>query len=108
MQADSAHSPVTRLLLKNALAFTAAVVALVLSRNHLIVCLLKMSQDNLRTLPKVIGIDVVEMALWAKVSSFLVAIQNLQPCTSNLHLNVIYAKTVRLKQTAYGGQPAGA
>lgn len=38
-----------------------------LSRNQLLVCLLKMSRENLGVMPKVVGIDVVEMALWAQV-----------------------------------------
>lgn len=35
-------------------------------RNQLLVVLLKMCRENLKTLPRVVGIDVVEIALWAK------------------------------------------
>ncbi|CAI5477960.1 unnamed protein product [Closterium sp. Yama58-4] len=35
-------------------------------RNQLVFLLLKMCKDYLKTLPKVIGLDVVDLALWAK------------------------------------------
>ncbi|XAR61815.1 hypothetical protein NMG60_11016338 [Bertholletia excelsa] len=35
-------------------------------RNRLLLCILNVSKDILGRLPKVVGIDVVEMALWAK------------------------------------------
>uniref|UniRef100_A0A7N1A6G1 Exocyst complex component Sec3 PIP2-binding N-terminal domain-containing protein n=1 Tax=Kalanchoe fedtschenkoi TaxID=63787 RepID=A0A7N1A6G1_KALFE len=35
-------------------------------RNRLLLCILTMCKDALGRLPKVVGIDVVEMALWAK------------------------------------------
>eukprot|EP00270_Netrium_digitus_P018877 TRINITY_DN726_c0_g1_i1.p1 TRINITY_DN726_c0_g1~~TRINITY_DN726_c0_g1_i1.p1 ORF type:complete len:898 (-),score=306.71 TRINITY_DN726_c0_g1_i1:217-2910(-) len=35
-------------------------------RNQLLVCLLRLSRENLGKTPKVTGIDMVEMALWAK------------------------------------------
>ncbi|GLT58088.1 hypothetical protein SLA2020_310100 [Shorea laevis] len=35
-------------------------------RNRLLLCILNMCKDLLGRLPKVVGIDVVEMALWAK------------------------------------------
>ncbi|GKV04756.1 hypothetical protein SLEP1_g16871 [Rubroshorea leprosula] len=35
-------------------------------RNRLLLCILNMCKDILGRLPKVVGIDVVEMALWAK------------------------------------------
>ncbi|CAA0821952.1 Exocyst complex component SEC3A, partial [Striga hermonthica] len=36
-------------------------------RNRLLLCVLNTCKDMLGRLPKVVGIDVVEMALWAKV-----------------------------------------
>lgn len=36
-------------------------------RNRLLLCILNICKDILGRLPKVVGIDVVEMALWAKV-----------------------------------------
>lgn len=36
-------------------------------RNRLLLCILNICKDVLGRLPKVVGIDVVEMALWAKV-----------------------------------------
>lgn len=36
-------------------------------RNRLLLCILNICKDVLGHLPKVVGIDVVEMALWAKV-----------------------------------------
>jgi len=40
-------------------------------RNRLLLCILTISKDVLGRLPKVVGIDVVELALWAKVHGFL-------------------------------------
>ncbi|EXC07338.1 hypothetical protein L484_021246 [Morus notabilis] len=37
-------------------------------RNRLLLCILNICKDVLGRLPKVVGIDVVEMALWAKVT----------------------------------------
>ncbi|XP_039055668.1 exocyst complex component SEC3A-like isoform X2 [Hibiscus syriacus] len=36
-------------------------------RNRLLVCILNICRDLLGRIPKVVGIDVVEMALWAKL-----------------------------------------
>ena len=36
-------------------------------RNHLLLCILNICKYVLGRIPKVVGIDVVEMALWAKV-----------------------------------------
>lgn len=36
-------------------------------RNRLLVCILHICKDALVRLPKVVGIDIVELALWAKV-----------------------------------------
>ncbi|XP_031121544.1 exocyst complex component SEC3A-like [Ipomoea triloba] len=38
-------------------------------RNRLLLCILNLCKDVLGRLPKVVGIDVVEMALWAKENS---------------------------------------
>ena len=38
-------------------------------RNRLLVCILNICKDVLGRLPKVVGIDIVEMALWAKVQT---------------------------------------
>ena len=38
------------------------------SWNHLLLCILNICKYVLGRLPKVVGIDVVEMALWAKVT----------------------------------------
>ncbi|KAM0060740.1 putative exocyst complex component Sec3 [Helianthus debilis subsp. tardiflorus] len=35
-------------------------------RNHLLVCILHICKDAMGHLPKVVGIDIVELALWAK------------------------------------------
>ncbi|CAH2042104.1 unnamed protein product [Thlaspi arvense] len=35
-------------------------------RNRLLMCILNICKDHLGRLPKVVGLDVVEMALWAK------------------------------------------
>ncbi|KAJ7966691.1 exocyst complex component sec3A [Quillaja saponaria] len=48
-------------------------------RNRLLLCILNICKDVLGRLPKVVGIDVVEMALWAKENTPSVSIQrNLQ------------------------------
>ncbi|KAJ0834849.1 putative exocyst complex component Sec3 [Helianthus annuus] len=36
-------------------------------RNHLLVCILHICKDAMGHLPKVVGIDIVELALWAKM-----------------------------------------
>ena len=36
-------------------------------RNRLLVCILNICKDAMGHLPKVVGIDIVELALWAKV-----------------------------------------
>ncbi|CAL5205956.1 unnamed protein product [Lathyrus oleraceus] len=45
-------------------------------RNRLLLCILTMCKDVLGRLPKVVGIDVVEMALWAKENRAPVATQS--------------------------------
>ncbi|KAL0351928.1 UNVERIFIED_CONTAM: Exocyst complex component SEC3A [Sesamum calycinum] len=40
-------------------------------RNRLVLCILNISKDCMVNIPKVVGIDVVEMALWAKYASCL-------------------------------------
>ncbi|XP_022768856.1 exocyst complex component SEC3A isoform X5 [Durio zibethinus] len=45
-------------------------------RNRLLLCILNICKDILGRLPKVVGIDVVEMALWAKVLQGLEAATN--------------------------------
>ncbi|KAL8225763.1 hypothetical protein R6Q57_018320 [Mikania cordata] len=48
-------------------------------RNRLLLCMLNMCKDVLGHLPKVVGIDVVEMALWAKENTPVVSKkQNIQ------------------------------
>ncbi|XP_061365398.1 exocyst complex component SEC3A isoform X1 [Gastrolobium bilobum] len=48
-------------------------------RNRLLLCILNICKDVLGRLPKVVGIDVVEMALWAKENTSSVSTQsNLQ------------------------------
>ncbi|KAD6119209.1 hypothetical protein R6Q59_025270 [Mikania micrantha] len=42
-------------------------------RNRLLLCMLNMCKDVLGHLPKVVGIDVVEMALWAKENTPVVS-----------------------------------
>lgn len=44
-------------------------------RNRLLMCILNICKDVLGRLPKVVGIDVVEMALWAKENTTSVATQ---------------------------------
>ncbi|KAJ4963764.1 hypothetical protein NE237_023703 [Protea cynaroides] len=44
-------------------------------RNRLLLCLLNLSKEVLGHLPKVVGIDVVEMALWAKENTPVVTNQ---------------------------------
>ncbi|KAI9201741.1 hypothetical protein LWI28_028448 [Acer negundo] len=44
-------------------------------RNRLLMCILNMCKDVLGRLPKVVGIDVVEMALWAKENTPTVTTQ---------------------------------
>ena len=46
-------------------------IYILLCRNRLLLCILNICKDALEQLPKVVGIDVVEMALWAKVYMFL-------------------------------------
>ncbi|KAH9620650.1 hypothetical protein KSS87_006371 [Heliosperma pusillum] len=43
-------------------------------RNRLLLCILNVGKDMLGRLPKVVGIDVVEMALWAKENTSATAI----------------------------------
>ncbi|RDX88147.1 Exocyst complex component SEC3A, partial [Mucuna pruriens] len=45
-------------------------------RNRLLLCILNICKDVLGRLPKVVGIDVVEMALWAKENTPPVSAQN--------------------------------
>ncbi|CAO2827144.1 unnamed protein product [Amaranthus hypochondriacus] len=45
-------------------------------RNRLLLCILNVCKDMLGRLPKVVGIDVVEMALWAKENTTTTAITN--------------------------------
>ncbi|XP_040996038.1 exocyst complex component SEC3A-like [Juglans microcarpa x Juglans regia] len=45
-------------------------------RNRLLLCILNICKDILGRLPKVVGIDVVEMALWAKENTPSVSTQN--------------------------------
>ncbi|KAL2604904.1 hypothetical protein AAZV13_09G093000 [Glycine max] len=45
-------------------------------RNRLLLCILNICKDVLGRLPKVVGIDVVEMALWAKENTPSVSSQN--------------------------------
>lgn len=47
--------------------FTPSFSSNFLCRNRLLLCILNVCKDMLGRLPKVVGIDVVEMALWAKV-----------------------------------------
>ncbi|CAL1410952.1 unnamed protein product [Linum trigynum] len=47
-------------------------------RNRLLFCILNISKDVLGRLPKVVGIDVVEMALWAKENTGTVTKQRVQ------------------------------
>ncbi|KAL5667180.1 hypothetical protein ACJX0J_019401, partial [Zea mays] len=35
-------------------------------RNRLLMCILNMCKEHLGSIPKVVGMDVVEMAIWAK------------------------------------------
>ncbi|AEE32185.1 unnamed protein product [Arabidopsis thaliana] len=44
-------------------------------RNRLLVCILNICKDVLGRLPKVVGIDIVEMALWAKDNTPVVTTQ---------------------------------
>nr|GMD89082.1 Exocyst complex component SEC3A [Ipomoea batatas] len=44
-------------------------------RNRLLLCILNLCKDVLGRLPKVIGIDVVEMALWAKNTAAVISKQ---------------------------------
>ena len=41
-----------------------------INRNRFLTCILKLCKENLGRWPKIIGMDVVEMALWAQVWSF--------------------------------------
>ncbi|CAJ1972646.1 unnamed protein product [Sphenostylis stenocarpa] len=45
-------------------------------RNRLLLCILNICKDVLGRLPKVVGVDVVEMALWAKENTPPVSAQN--------------------------------
>lgn len=45
-------------------------------RNRLLLCILNVCKDMLGRLPKVVGIDVVEMALWAKENTTTTATTN--------------------------------
>ncbi|XP_057434895.1 exocyst complex component SEC3A-like isoform X1 [Lotus japonicus] len=47
-------------------------------RNRLLLCILNMCKDVLGRLPKVVGMDVVEMALWAKENTPAVSTQSNQ------------------------------
>ncbi|TKY75120.1 Exocyst complex component SEC3A [Spatholobus suberectus] len=47
-------------------------------RNRLLLCILNICKDVLGRLPKVVGIDVVEMALWAKENTPAVSTQSNQ------------------------------
>lgn len=42
-------------------------VEFLMLRNRLLVCILTICKDAMGHLPKVVGIDIVELALWAKV-----------------------------------------
>ncbi|KAM5564782.1 exocyst complex component SEC3A [Rosa sericea] len=47
-------------------------------RNRLLLCILNICKDALEQLPKVVGIDVVEMALWAKENTPAISSQKNQ------------------------------
>ncbi|GAB2294934.1 hypothetical protein Dimus_029125 [Dionaea muscipula] len=53
-------------------------------RNHLLLCIMNVCRDMLGRLPKVVGIDGVEMALWAKVCTLSLLFSFL--CSNNHHL----------------------
>lgn len=40
-------------------------------RNHLLTGILKLCKENLGRVPKIVGMDVVEMALWAQVFALI-------------------------------------
>ncbi|XP_042436357.1 exocyst complex component SEC3A-like isoform X2 [Zingiber officinale] len=44
-------------------------------RNRILLCILNMSKEILGCLPKVVGIDIVEMTLWAKENNTAVSSQ---------------------------------
>lgn len=52
-------------------------------RNRILMCILNMCKEILGGIPKVVGIDIVEMALWAKVhlkgNSFSAVTHNFWP-----------------------------
>ncbi|KAM3309222.1 exocyst complex component SEC3A isoform X1 [Capsicum chacoense] len=48
-------------------------------RNRLLLCILNICKDVLGRLPKVVGIDVVEMALWAKENTPAITKQQVNP-----------------------------
>ncbi|XP_028554059.1 exocyst complex component SEC3A isoform X5 [Dendrobium catenatum] len=54
-------------------------------RNRLLLCILNISKEVLGRLPKVVGIDIVEMALWAKVHrrTYFSSSQENSPLTTN-------------------------
>lgn len=66
-------------------------------RNRLLLCILNICKDALGRLPKVVGIDIVEMALWAKVCDDLNLFKFL---TVELILNQFYANYRLLEKLA--------
>ncbi|ESW08558.1 hypothetical protein PHAVU_009G055500 [Phaseolus vulgaris] len=57
-------------------------------RNRLLLCILNICKDVLGRLPKVVGIDVVEMALWAKENTPAVSAQSNQQGGASIESSV--------------------
>ena len=61
-------------------------------RNRLLLCILNICKDILGRLPKVVGIDVVEMALWAKVTNKFILITEYNcPCATSDYDSLIFS-----------------
>lgn len=65
-------------------------------RNRILFCILNLCKEALSRLPKVVGIDVVEMALWAKVSDNFILSEFF---TIELILNHFYANCRVIRKT---------
>jgi len=59
-------------------------------RNRILFCILNVCKEAFGRLPEVVGIDVVEMALWAKVSHIFILSEFF---TIELVLNHFYANS---------------
>jgi hypothetical protein len=76
-------------------------VRVICCRNRLLMCILNICKEHLGSIPKVVGMDVVEMAIWAKVCISLLMIRRFL-CMSFFCCLVTMTKLVRNARAMVG------